>query len=73
MIFNFRGTAQIRSFLAPYTCTRCDGEEEKLVDIETHFADRESRRMPEFRCDSCGAAMEFDEVADRYLNFLQDI
>jgi len=73
MIFNFRGTASVRSFLAPYTCTRCDVEEEKLVDIEAHFADRSSRRMPPFKCDACGAPMDFDEVADRYLSFLQDV
>jgi eukaryotic-like serine/threonine-protein kinase len=73
MIFNFRAHAGVRSFLAPYTCTRCDCEVEKLVDIETHFPDRNSRRMPEFTCDACGGAMEFDEVPDRYLSFLQDV
>ena len=73
MIYNFRGQAHVRSFLAPYVCTRCDAEEEKLVDVETHFADRSSRRMPAFSCSACGAPMDFDEVGDRYLSFLQDI
>jgi hypothetical protein len=73
MIYNFRGQARVRSFLAPYVCTRCDAEEEKLVDVESHFADRGSRRMPAFACGACGAAMDFDEVADRYLSFLQDV
>jgi hypothetical protein len=73
MIFNFRGRARVRSFMAPYTCDRCDTEEDKLVDVETHFADRRARRMPEFKCASCGGALDFDEVADRYLSFLQDV
>jgi anti-anti-sigma regulatory factor len=73
MIFNFRGRARIRSFLAPYTCPRCDIEEEKLIDVETNFADRSARRMPDCKCSTCGASMDFDEVADRYLSFLQDV
>ena len=73
MIYNFRGQARVRSFLAPYVCTRCDAEEEKLVDVETHFADRSSRQLPAFACGRCGSAMDFDEVADRYLSFLQDV
>ena len=73
MIYNFRGHASVRSFLAPYVCTRCDGEEEKLVDVATHFADRHARDLPGFTCSACGAAMDFDEVADRYLSFLQDV
>ena len=73
MIYNFRGQARVRSFLAPYVCGRCDAEEEKLVDVESHFADRNARDMPAFACGHCGAAMDFDEVADRYLGFLQDV
>ena len=70
MISNFAGRARIASFLAPYSCTRCEREEEHLIDLERHFLDRDLSRMPAVSCMACGAAMDFDEVVDRYLSFL---
>jgi hypothetical protein len=71
MIYNFRGSAKVRSFLAPYVCTSCDHEEEKLLDVAVHFAGR-ARQPPQFRCDRCSAPMEFDDLPERYLSFLND-
>jgi len=31
------------------------------------------RRLPEFSCDRCGARMEFDDLPERYLAFLEDV
>jgi hypothetical protein len=72
MIYNFRGTGTVRSFLAPYLCENCDNEEEKLLDVETHFPGRQIDRVPEFQCDKCSEPMEFDDLPERYLSFLTE-
>src|SRR5215470_6059192 len=36
MIYNFRGQATVQSFLAPYVCSSCETEEEKLLDVGAH-------------------------------------
>jgi hypothetical protein len=72
MIFNFRGPAKVRSFLAPYVCERCSREEEKLLDVAQHFPNHDVRRVPDFACDKCGARMEFDDIPERYLSFLSE-
>jgi predicted RNA-binding Zn-ribbon protein involved in translation (DUF1610 family) len=70
MIYNFRGAAKVRSFLAPYVCENCGHEEEKLLDLQTHFPTRDFKRVPDFKCDKCGKEMEFDDLPERYLSFL---
>ena len=72
MIFNFRGTAKVRSFLAPYLCENCNAEEEKLLDVQQHFPTRDVRRVPDFKCDKCSTRMEFDDIPERYLSFLAE-
>src|SRR6187401_1321404 len=67
MIYNFRGRASVRSFYAPYVCKACDHEEDKLLEVQTHFANANVgsggpgrvRRPPEFNCEKCGGRMEF--------------
>ncbi len=71
MIYNFRGQAKVRSFMAPYVCPECDHEEEKLLDVATHFPGR-TRVPPEFSCARCSARLEFDDLPERYLSFLND-
>ncbi len=70
MIYNFRGAASVRSFFAPYICENCNREEEKLLDVETYFPNRQIDRVPDFSCEKCGQAMEFDDLPERYLSFL---
>lgn len=70
MIYNFRGSARIRSFYAPYVCERCGQEEEKLVDVPAQGSGRQE--LPTFGCSQCGAAMEFDDLPERYLSFLAE-
>jgi hypothetical protein len=74
MIYNFRGQAMVRSFMAPYVCPRCDHEEEKLLDVSVHFASgsRKTRVAPEFTCPKCSSKMDFDDLPERYLSFLHD-
>jgi hypothetical protein len=70
MIANFRGTATVASFYAPYVCDACGAEAEHLIDVGEQR--RRGTRMPEVACTACGGAMSFDDVADRYLSFLAE-
>jgi hypothetical protein len=72
MIYNFRGAASVRSFFAPYICDSCNREEEKLLDVATHFPSKEVDRVPAFSCEKCGEPMEFDDLPERYLSFLTE-
>lgn len=69
MVAGFRGPADIRSFYAPYLCPACGAEQMKLIDIETHGPSPD--RPPTFDCPACGAAMELDDLPERYLAFLR--
>jgi len=71
MIYNFRGPAKVRSFLAPYVCSACDHETEKLLEVATHFPGR-TRRPPDFVCERCAAPLEFDDLPERYFSFLNE-
>ena len=70
MIANFRGTAEVVSFYAPYVCETCGAEAEHLIDVAEQR--RRGLRMPDVACAACGGAMTFDDVADRYLSFLAE-
>jgi hypothetical protein len=71
MIYNFRGAAKVRSFYAPYVCDACGHEDEKLLDVQNQFPNGPSK-VPEYACEQCGAAMEFDDLPERYLSFLNE-
>ena len=70
-IYNFRGRARVSSFMAPYVCEACHGDEYKLLDVAEHFPDRRAH-VPAFRCKRCGGVMVFDELPERYLSFLSE-
>jgi hypothetical protein len=72
MIYNFRGSASVRSFYAPYVCESCNTEEERLLDVDTHFANGNVADPPEFRCDRCKQPLQFDDLPERYLSFLTE-
>jgi len=69
MIYNFRGSARIRSFYAPYVCDGCGLEEEKLIEIPPQGG---TATLPGFSCPQCNADMEFDDLPERYLSFLAE-
>ena len=73
MIYNFRGNATLRSFYAPYICDECDIEEEKLIDIASSFKAGEPLEPPEFTCENCSGPLEFDDLPDHYLAFLNEV
>ena len=72
-IYNFRGVARVKSFLAPYVCETCHVDEYKLLDTAEHFSEPSAvvpQHVPAFRCARCGGVMTFDELPERYLAFL---
>jgi len=70
-IFNFRGRARVRSFVAPYVCEVCRADEYKLLEVAKHFPDRQAQ-VPGFLCRRCGGVMVLDELPERYLSFLAE-
>jgi len=72
MIYNFRGSATVRSFYAPYVCESCGAEDEKLLDVQSQFPGGNLSNVPEFQCEKCGMSMEFDDLPERYLSFLTE-
>lgn len=71
MIYNFRGPARVLSFLAPYVCLVCAYEVDQLLKAADHFSDA-NRAPPVLSCPVCSGRMEFDELPERYLAFLND-
>ena len=69
-ISNFRGPALIESFLVPYVCESCNGEEVRLVTVAPHAP---STALPDFPCVRCGAKLVLDDLPDRYLSFLREL
>jgi len=70
-IYNFRGTARIESFFAPYVCRKCGSEEAKLL-LAKNLSKQRDLSPPAFACEECGHSMDLDETADRFFSFLRD-
>jgi hypothetical protein len=70
MIHSVRGTARVRSFLAPYSCAGCGAESLELLQPAVHFPGRNLEAVPAFNCRRCGQPMAFDDVPSDYLAFL---
>jgi hypothetical protein len=68
-ISNFRGSARVRSLLAPYVCERCDIEQTRLVEVAPVPTET---ALPAFPGPRCGEPMEFDDLPERYLSFLKE-
>lgn len=72
-ISNLLDNTEVVSFYAPYLCSRCGLDEERLVDVQKDLHDAQGtlqRRPPPFRCVRCGAEMAFDDIPERYFMFL---
>jgi hypothetical protein len=63
----FGGQCAVRSAFAPYFCTRCNAEHAELISLATQGA--RPRLAESLPCPTCGGAMEFDDLPDRYLSF----
>ncbi|MBA3538267.1 MAG: PilZ domain-containing protein [Deltaproteobacteria bacterium] len=70
MVKDVIGRGTVTSFFAPFHCIGCDHQEERLLQSAAILA--ASFEPPIFKCPSCGGALEFDDLPDRYFAFLQD-
>ncbi len=70
MIYNFKGMAAVKTFFAPYVCTKCDEEVDVLLNVDTHFEQKDIKQIPEFTCSDCGELLIFDDIPERYFAFI---
>ncbi|HET9625168.1 MAG TPA: PilZ domain-containing protein [Kofleriaceae bacterium] len=70
MVRDVLGRGTVTSFFAPFHCIGCDHQEERLIQTAAILA--ADLEPPTFKCPSCGGALEFDDLPERYFAFLQD-
>ena len=70
MVRDVIGRGTVTSFFAPFHCIGCDHQEERLLQTAAILAS--NLEPPVFKCPSCGGALEFDDLPERYFAFLQD-
>ncbi|MGE0546114.1 MAG: FIST signal transduction protein [Kofleriaceae bacterium] len=69
MIRRFDGGARIASFFAPYLCTGCGGQVERLLDCERDAAELRSLAPAPVHCPRCDGEARFDDDARSYFAF----
>lgn len=70
MVRDVIGRGTVTSFFAPFHCIGCDHQEERLLQSAAILAS--NLEPPVFKCPSCGGALEFDDLPERYFAFLSD-
>jgi len=70
MVRDVIGRGTVTSFFAPFHCIGCDHQEERLLQSAAILA--AGLEPPVFKCPSCGGALEFDDLPERYFAFLAD-
>ena len=70
MVRDVIGRVTVTSFFAPFHCIGCDHQEERLLQSAAILAS--SLEPPVFKCPSCGGALEFDDLPERYFAFLDE-
>jgi CheY-like chemotaxis protein len=70
MVRDVIGRGTVTSFFAPFHCIGCDHQEERLLQSAAILAS--GLQPPVFKCPSCGGALEFDDLPERYFAFLED-
>ena len=70
MVRDVIGRGTVTSFFAPFHCIGCDHQEERLLQSAAILA--AALEPPVFKCPSCGGALEFDDLPERYFAFLED-
>lgn len=74
MVTNFTGQAIIVSFQAPYYCSHCDLSVVKVLSVEELLSKgRGPIVAPDYVCEVCGNALEFDDFEESYFAFLQGV
>jgi CheY-like chemotaxis protein len=61
---------ELHSFYAPFVCTGCGMERDRLLELERDLEGGKRRTPPPLACDACSAALELAEPAEAYFAFL---
>lgn len=64
------GRGTVISFFAPYHCSGCELQEERLLQSAAVLA--ADMVPPRYTCSSCRGTLRFDDLPDRYFAFLRD-
>jgi len=71
MVVAAKGDSKIESFFAPYECDACGHVASVCLDVKEHLAAFRRLEVPDEPCPECSAGMEFNEIPERYLLFLE--
>lgn len=63
----------VESFQAPYRCDACRREVMMTIDMADHDGDVADARPPTFSCETCGGALVFIDLPERYFLFVQHL
>lgn len=70
MVPDSLGKGRVESFFAPYYC-QCGGEVNRLVVVEDNLEQLQAKQAPEFQCEKCHKALEFDALEESYFLFAE--
>jgi hypothetical protein len=68
MVADVVGRGTVASFFAPYHCSACDHQEERLLQSAAVLAS--DLQPPVFSCPKCDGQLAFDDIPERYFAFL---
>jgi anti-anti-sigma regulatory factor len=71
MIVEVQTGADVESFFAPYECESCGCEASMCLHVNENLAALRSGKAPTMACPECTGTMEFNEIPERYLLFLE--
>lgn len=64
------GDGEVVSLEAPYYCEACGRDEVRLLEVGAIARDGDALLAPRLTCTDCGAAMELDDLPERFFAFL---
>jgi len=68
MVPDSLGVGIIESFFAPYYCDS-HGEVNQAIKMDEYLTEIQQKHAPDFKCDQCGEALEFDALEESYFLF----
>jgi len=69
-VSSFLGHGKVKSFFAPYFCSKCKAERSVLLEVAL-LPRKNGHSAPAQKCPKCGGTLEFDDVEEEYFAFLK--
>ena len=70
MVPDSLGKGQVDSFFAPYFCDS-HGEVNRQISVSENLGELQAKQAPEFKCEKCGEALQFDALEESYFLFAE--